>query len=204
MKEYHKIQSVYKRDDKTKKFILGDWSLPELEYLKDLVWMWDEKIDGTNIRIHWDGTTRTFGGRTDNASIPATLIQRLEVLFTPEKLRDAFLDQYVTIYGEGFGAKIQSGGDYLPNQDFILFDVLIGGFWLQRENIEEIATTLGLRITNTVGEGTLLQAIELVKAGFKSEIGTKAAEGLVCRPKVQLFNRREERIIVKVKTRDFV
>lgn len=203
MKEYHKIQSVYKRDEKTKKFILGDWSLPELAYLKDLVWTWDEKIDGTNIRIHWDGTTRTFGGRTDNAAIPATLVKRLEVLFTPDKMKEAFGEAHATLYGEGFGAKIQSGGNYLPDQDFILFDVLIGDFWLERHNVQEIADKLGLRLTTIRGEGTLAEAIEFVKAGFKSVIGTADAEGLVCRPKVQLFNRKGERIVVKVKTRDF-
>jgi hypothetical protein len=203
MVEYHKIQSVYKRDEKTKKFILGDWSLPELAYLKDCPWTWDEKIDGTNIRVHWDGTTRRFGGRTDNAAIPATLISRLEELFTPEKLREAFGDGPATLYGEGFGAKIQSGGNYLPHQDFILFDVKVADWWLERHNVEEVASKLGLRITTMVGEGTLEQAIEHVKAGFKSVIGTADAEGLVLRPKVQLFNRKGERIVVKVKTRDF-
>ena len=29
MKEYHKIQSIYKRDEKTHKFIEGQFSLPE-------------------------------------------------------------------------------------------------------------------------------------------------------------------------------
>lgn len=205
MKEYHKIQSVFKRDEKTKKFILGDWSLPELGYLKDLWWDWDEKIDGTNIRIHWDGANRTFGGRTDNASIPATLVKRLEELFPVEKLKTSFGDGPATLYGEGFGAKIQSGGSYIPDgQDFILFDVLVGEWWLTRVNVAEVADSLGLRITQIVGDGTLEGAINYVRAGFKSAIGTADAEGLICRPKVQLFNRKGERIIVKVKTRDFL
>jgi hypothetical protein len=204
MKEYHKIQSVFKRDEKTKRFILGDWSLPELEYLKDLSWEWDEKIDGTNIRVHWESGNRTFGGRTANASIPATLVKRLEELFTVEKLRASFGDGPATLYGEGFGAKIQSGGNYIPDgQDFILFDVQVGEWWLTRPNVSEIAGSLGLRLTTIVGDGPLSAAIEFVKAGFKSAIGTADAEGIVCRPKVQLFNRKGERIIVKVKTKDF-
>jgi hypothetical protein len=204
VKEYHKIQSVFKRDEKTKRFILGDWSLPELEYLKDLSWEWDEKIDGTNIRVHWENGSRTFGGRTDNASIPATLVKRLEELFPVEKLKASFGDSTATLYGEGFGAKIQSGGSYIPDgQDFILFDVLVGDWWLTRVNVAEIAGSLGLRLTNIVGDGTLPEAINFVKSGFKSIIGTADAEGLVCRPQVQLFNRKGERIIVKVKTKDF-
>ncbi len=203
MKEYHKIQSVFKRDEKTKKFIEGDWATPELAYLHRQVWSWDEKIDGTNIRIHWDGVKRTFGGRTDNAAIPATLVTRLEELFTVDKLKAAFGDTAGTLYGEGFGAKIQSGGNYLPTQDFILFDVLIGDWWLERQNVEECAKKLDLRITSMVGEGTVTEAIAKVRAGFKSTIGTADAEGLILRPMVQLFNRKGERVITKVKTRDF-
>ncbi len=37
MKKYHKIQSVFKRDAKNnhKTFLLGEYSRPEFEYLKD-------------------------------------------------------------------------------------------------------------------------------------------------------------------------
>src|SRR5271165_5917716 len=118
MNEYHKIMSIYKRDQKTNQFIIGDWALPEIGYLASLDWEWDEKIDGTNIRIHWDGTNRKFGGRTDNAQIPAYLFERLEVLFTIENLKNCFGESPATLYGEGFGAKIQGGGDYLSSVDF--------------------------------------------------------------------------------------
>ena len=203
MKEYHKIQSLFKRDQKTNQFILGEWALEEIGYLANLDWEWDEKIDGTNIRVIWDGVNRKFGGRTDNAQIPAYLFERLEVLFTPEKLKEAFGEAPATLYGEGFGAKIQSGGDYLPTVDFILFDVLIDSFWLKREDVAGIAEKMGLRITNIVGKGPISAAMEFVKAGFQSAIGTKKAEGLVLRPQVQLFTRQGHRIITKVKTRDF-
>ena len=52
MKEYHKIQSIYKRDEKTRKFIEGQWSLPEFEYLQNNRWLWTDKVDGTNIRVY--------------------------------------------------------------------------------------------------------------------------------------------------------
>ena len=48
-KEYPKIQSIFKRDENTHKFIDGVFSLPEFEYLKDNLWIWTEKIDGRNI-----------------------------------------------------------------------------------------------------------------------------------------------------------
>lgn len=55
MKEYHKIQTCFKRDEKTKRIIEGDWTLPEFEYLKDCQWVFTEKVDGTNIRVMWNG-----------------------------------------------------------------------------------------------------------------------------------------------------
>lgn len=35
MKEYHKIQTCFKRDEKTKHIIENDWTLPEFDFLKD-------------------------------------------------------------------------------------------------------------------------------------------------------------------------
>ncbi len=55
MNEYHKIQSIYLRDPETKhkRFLIGQWTLPEFEYLADNEWSFTEKVDGTNIRIYW-------------------------------------------------------------------------------------------------------------------------------------------------------
>lgn len=211
MSEYNKIHSVFKRDRETNRFIAGQWSKPEFEYLANNTWEWDEKIDGTNIRIEWDGARRVFKGRTDNASIPATLVARLEELFSTERLAvafgtgDALIVDDVVLYGEGFGKKIQSGGAYMTDRDvdFVLFDVRVGEWWLSRTSVEDIAAKLSLLIAPIVGEGTLAQAINLARVGFQSKFGSAQAEGLVCRPKVQMFSRSGERIIAKVKTRDF-
>jgi len=214
MKTYHKIQSVYFRDPKNnnKTFLEGQWSMPEFGYLKDLNWIWTEKIDGTNIRIIWDGKDVVFGGKTDNAQLPSKLVNNLTERFSGTKGRKLFRDIFgedgeVCLYGEGYGVKIQSGGVYIPdNQDLILFDVNIGGVWLERKNVEDIAKKLELKIVPIMGQGTLLEAIEMVKTGFKSQeaVDTKyIAEGLVMRPEVELLTRRGERIITKVKHKDF-
>src|SRR3990167_6378781 len=109
MKEYHKINSIWKREIKGE-IIHGQYSHPVFEYLKNNLWVWTEKVDGTNIRIHWDGKQVTFGGRTDASSIPAFLVNRLRQVFTDEKMKAKFQETEVTLYGEGYGAKIQKGG----------------------------------------------------------------------------------------------
>ena len=56
MKEYHKIETIFERDmDGNKKLIEGKFRNPLVEYLKDNEWVFTEKIDGTNIRVFWDG-----------------------------------------------------------------------------------------------------------------------------------------------------
>lgn len=190
---------------KNKPFIVGDWAEPEFDYLQNNQWEWTEKMDGTNIRIMFDGNEIVFGGKSDNAQIPAKLVKVLQDKFLPqlELFKTQFPDG-VCLYGEGYGASIQSGGTYIPDGvDFILFDVLIGKFWLDRENVNGIADLLGIGKVTVVGRGTINQAIEFVRAGFKSVIGTATAEGLVIRPTTNLFNRKGERIITKIKHRDF-
>ena len=36
-----------------------------VELLKDCIWEFTEKIDGTNLRLNWDGHDMAYGGRKD-------------------------------------------------------------------------------------------------------------------------------------------
>lgn len=207
MHEYHKIQTCFKRDEATKRIIDGDWTLPEFEYLKNTEWVWTEKVDGTNIRVMWDGTAVTFGGKTDNAAIPVKLLYALQALFEGTPKRKLFGDTFgtdgqVCLYGEGFGGNIQAGDKY-GDFSFVLFDVRVGSTWLERENVDDIASKLGTASVPVIGKGTLQSAIDNVRAGFDSQWGNFVAEGIVARPAVELMNRKGERIITKIKHRDF-
>jgi hypothetical protein len=214
MKEYHKIQTCFKRDEKTKKILINDWTLPEFEFLKDNQWVFTEKVDGTNIRVMWNGENVVFGGKTDNASIPVPLLYELQRMFEGTVKKQLFKETFlsdndgevmteVCLYGEGYGGKIQSGGNYSENSKFVLFDVKIGDWYLQRSDVEDIAEKLGIDIVPIVGQGTLVEAIELVKKGQKSTWGDFIAEGLVLRPAAELKTRRGDRLITKIKHRDF-
>jgi len=211
MKEYHKIETLFERDmEGNKKLIEGKFRNPVVEYIKDLEWNFTEKIDGTNVRVHWDGHTVIFGGRTDNAQMPIPLVQKLNSLFlgiTNEQLfEQKFGANPVTFYGEGYGGKIQSGGAYGQEQDFILFDVAVGDVWLERENIEEIAKSFNLKVVPILIRGTINEAVAYVKTKPNSTITEqeKESEGLVGTPKVRITDFRGNRIIVKVKVCDFI
>jgi hypothetical protein len=208
MSEYHKIQTVFMRDPATKHKTLlhGQYSLPEFEYLANNPWVFTEKVDGTNIRIIIQGGDITFGGKTDAAQIPANLVTRLNERFLTTKgkmaLHSAFPDGGI-LYGEGYGAKIQSGGNYRPDQDFVLFDVRVGDWWLQRADVEDVANRLELDVVPIIGEGTLSEMVAQVWTGFRSAWGAFMAEGIVARPKTELKTRAGERIITKIKHKDF-
>ena len=90
MKEYHKIQTIFKRNPLTnyKTLLEGDYSIPEFDYLKDNTWVFTEKVDGTNIRVMWDGKAITFGGKSDNAQIPVFLINKLRERFYPKQFAE--------------------------------------------------------------------------------------------------------------------
>jgi hypothetical protein len=142
----------------------------------------------------------------------------------------------VVLYGEGYGEKIQNGGKYFQaaidrnrlleegavreqTVGFVLFDVNIDGFWLDRENVDDVASKLGIASVPTIGHGTLQDAIDIVSTGItftstgavkrwgdkglRSAWGNFEAEGIVARPVVPLFNRKGERVVAKIKAVDF-
>lgn len=209
MKEYHKIETLYKRDSKTKKLVVGEFTNPTVEYLKDNIWQFTEKVDGTNIRIYWDGHKVTFGGRTDNAQIPSHLINRLNELFGGEVNSQLFEQKFgetpVELFGEGYGPKIQSGGAYRDTVDFILFDVLINDNYQPRESVEDIANYFNLDVVPILLEGTIADSVAYVLNQRDSKIAFNGAnlEGLVGKPKIELKDRRGRRVIVKIKYIDF-
>jgi hypothetical protein len=207
MKEYHKINSIYKRDEKGR-FIDGQFSVPEFDYLKNNNWIWTEKVDGTCIRIIWNHEIQEIliRGKTDNAQMPVFLMERLQKIFTKEKFIELYSDVSLCLYGEGYGARIQKGGGNYKSDgtDFVLFDIKIGEIWLKRDSVEEIANKLNIEIVPVVGIGNLTEALDLIKSKtLKSKWGDFLAEGIVLRPEIELKTRMGQRIITKLKHCDF-
>ena len=220
--DYQKINTLFMRDENSI-IIPTMLTLPEFEYLKELKWECTEKIDGTNIHcdVYYDGVGEVqiaICGRTSKAVIPTHLLARLNEIFTVERITEVFKSQLETaspenpfiasIYGEGYGVKIQKGGNYIKDGvDFILFDVRIGRWWLNRSACEDIAQAIGVSIVPVIGYMTIPEAIAFVRNGFKSTIAENKdydAEGLVLKTPYGLMSRSGERIITKIKTCDFV
>jgi hypothetical protein len=212
--EYQKIPGPFKRDPKTKKIVVGDWATPELDLLHGLRdWEFTEKVDGTNIRVIWDGYRVTVRGRTDNATFSETQKAKLDILFAGSVNETLFEQQFgnsaATLYGELYGPGVQSGGKYRNDLDFVLFDVRVGDWWLLRDDIEDVGRGLSVDAAPLLQKepATLDHAITLVSEGMYSRVALDSkpaifAEGLVGRLRSGLRARNGERIIVKVKHDD--
>jgi hypothetical protein len=203
--EYHKIETLYERDEKFK-VQPGVFKNRTYTLLKE--WWFTEKIDGTNIRCNWNAADKkvAFGGRTDNAQIHADLIRWLYENITVEKMTALFPETNIVLYGEGYGAGIQKGGLYSPVKKFILFDVLADSrWWLNWENTVDVANKLDIEAVPFIDVMTLEDATEFVRRGFYSKLGdgTMKAEGVVGRPAETLFDKKGSRLILKLKTKDF-
>lgn len=203
---YPKIDSPYRRfseGPQRNKFDFTQWSHPEFMVLSRADWVWTEKIDGTNIRVMWDGHKVRFGGRTDDAQMPTFLMDALVNMFPEELMEQAFADKEVTLYGEGYGPKIQKGGgNYRKDPSFILFDVKAGKWWLGLENVQRIAGDLGIASVPVVAVCNVLDAVTLVTKGLKSSFGDFWAEGIVGRAPFGMLTRSGDRITMKVKHKD--
>jgi hypothetical protein len=204
---FPKISSPFKRyteGSNRNKLIIDSWSCEEFKELRSLQWLWTEKIDGMNLRIIWDGYRVTFAGRTDRAQIPGDLLNKLNELFPEELLEQTFGASEVILFGEGFGAGIQSGGNYSQTKDFILFDIKIGDFWLLRDKQREIAASLGINIVPVRLIGSVWDAINMVSdPDFCSVWSGVSPEGLVGVTSLGLLNRAGNRIAMKIKVCDF-
>ena len=171
-----------------------------------------------------------IAGKTDNAQIPKNLLKHMQEKYTNEKILGALgLKEFIpvsewksnynwddyskiptiyTIYGEGYGEGIQSGGWYINGgNEFIVFDVKVNDIYLKTEARDEIATKLGAPIVPFKGYFTFDEAIDYVRKGFRSVLAenpeVKMAEGLVLRTDLGLRNRMGNRLIVKIKYEDF-
>lgn len=220
--KYPKIKTLYKRDPNTFKIITSQLRCPEFALVHG--WLITEKVDGTNIRVILtpDGKVE-FKGRTDKAQTPVFLLDTLKSMLPSERLQSVFEQDeqghwpLCVLYGEGYGVKIQRGGKYRKEGvSFRLFDVRIGDWWLNWDSVRDIADKLSIKTV------PVLEKLERWLPTCKAELqdlfalgnsvvawqdkgvaNIEAAEGIVARTDPLLFDRRGNRVMWKLKFKDF-
>lgn len=203
MKKYEKLKSVLKREGD---IVKPEFSNPEFDLLQNISWEFTEKIDGTNIRICWDGYNISFAGRTERSKIPPHLLKVLEETYNTnafeEMIEQKFGDKEVIFFGEGCGEKIQTNGEKYGKPHFVLFDICVNGKYLKRDNFYEVANYFKMETAPALFTGRLLDGVRYVWERPKSKLGDIEMEGVVGRPVIELQNGDGGRIITKIKVRD--
>jgi len=191
-----------------------------------------------------EGVTFTleYKGKTDSANIPKMLADFMKTAYPKEVVFAALgikehipvsefpehkwvipdtdtpdierVPKMYTIYGEGYGVKIQGcGGNYLKDSNKVIgFDVKVTSqngkeLYLLDDNRDDIMNKMCMPIVPVIGHFTVAEAVEVCKKGFVSRVAESnpnfMAEGLVCKTPVGVLNRQGQRIIFKVKTGDW-
>lgn len=207
--KYPKINTIWKRDEKNKfNIIEGDFSKEEFKAIHR--WSITEKVDGTNIRVIFDRGSNLepkFRGRTDKAQIPNFLMNFLKSKFTRELMLKVFPDsQKIILFGEGYGNKIQSvGKKYRDDNSLILFDVCIDDWWLEQDNVNDIAKKLGIWSVPLLKICDIKEALDYVKSEPDSQCSAKnlKMEGIVARSHPLMLFRDGTPIMWKIKAKDY-
>ena len=167
-----------------------------------------EKIDGTSVGIVWNGERISFVGHTEKSEFCPRYLEYLNNTFgTPEfesVIEEIFGDRPVTIYGEGISKDYNVHYGF-PEGNFIMYDIQnSNGTFYNREAVKEIAKKLDL-IYPWEELMTLKEAIDFIKTRPSSRLNPdNKMEGLVLRAPLELYTNNGDRVICKVKVRDFV
>ena len=171
-------------------------------------WVATKKMDGTSviISIHngVDGGY-SFHGRTAKSQFTPAMQQFLddaasEALFS---LADHGVYQ-ADIYAELFGEGIQGNPHGMEGMHLRVFDVRIGDFWLDWENVEDVAVKAGLLPVDVLMVGSTESIVEYIKS-YAQHKGDDIPyfEGVVARTDPLLYDNQGNRMMWKLKVSDY-
>lgn len=209
---YHHIDAPTKQDivfwarTHKRKLTLRTFRNDLLNYLKDTTWTFKRKLNGENIRVYWDGEQALWNGKTDKFQCSPEFSKYMNETFLEELFEEYFgRDKYVYLFGEHMGPKSQGNELGLDKSEFVLYDVFTGNSWLGKKEIISIARIFGIRscydfmnFEKEEEEGTLCELVDKVARGDFSNY-----EGIVATPKVECRYENGDRVIVKIKNKDY-
>ena len=207
---FQKIKAPFLRDGPNDRLV--NVNKPALKWLEafspDQMFWASEKIDGTSVGLKWDGERISFIGHTDKSQFCPRYLEYLQNRFgTPEFescVEAIFGDRPVTIYGEGISKDYNVHYGF-PDGEFIMYDIQFdSGFYAERQFVWKVAEKLAIKVPFET-KMTLRDAVDFVKTRPQSKLNSEnKMEGLVLRPLVELYDNHGERLITKVKVKDFV
>ncbi len=195
MEKYIEIENSY-RD----KFI--NVFLEAYPILKDISYVIQEKIDGTNIRISFKDGKMTLGSRNSELPEGQDHMGLLGALETVAPVLDYMKQFDITLFGELFGEGIQNRIKY-GKKRILFFDVKKDGEFLSFNDFMDVFAGLSRFIVPIVGIADSLQEALNWNCEIKSEICDSQAEGIVIKPIQKNYVRNDELFYLKKKSDKF-
>ena len=212
--KYKKFDSPFKKDEH---FI----NTPELnQVLPKGKWIKTEKIDGTNIRIIFTkmdelgnrdiliGSRKLILNDQDKTSkIYYDCIKGVNLYKLKEYFKD--IKSTIVIYAEGYGAGVQKGGIYSKNKNFRVFDIRIDEAYQDFVYVEKVCIDNQLNIVPVIDEieeitfGECISSLNRLNNTLMTDGEGGKPEGIVYKFEPVLLNKYKERLIFKVKFKDF-
>lgn len=180
-----------------------------------------EKIHGSSAHINWRTSAMVSdlpdGDRPQgNVNLFCGGCKRklFNSLFDIEELADKFIEtglDSVTIYGEGYGGKMQGmSATYGKELKFVAFEVKIGDCWLSVPDADGFCTALGIEFVAYEKVSTDIEVLDKERDKFSRQAKRngieedKISEGVVLRPLVELKKNNGARIMCKHKRDEFM
>jgi hypothetical protein len=167
-----------------------------------------EKIHGTSTNISFDSTksvVELYAGGCKHEEFAA--------LFDCKELHRkiaALGFETMTIYGEGYGGKMQAMSKvYGPDLRFVAFDIRVGQRWMELEKAHKLVNSLGLEFVDYKLVSTDLEVLECEKnkpsvQAYRNGCGdNQPREGIILRPPFEVRLNNGGRLIAKHKADDF-
>jgi hypothetical protein len=211
---YPKIETLFNRGKTTFK-VLPEAGVRVAAFDAVDRWIIEEKCDGMNIRLVFAPDVATGAptvrilGRTDNANFRPGWRAHLEAIVSPpgliEKLLGLLEAPTATVYGELMGPKINGNPHGLAALEFQIFDVRAGSRWASRGTVLQVADALHVSTAPCLGHGLhRADIVDGVRGRFESTFSLNGYfEGVVARPARELFDEFGNRMIWKLKRKDF-
>lgn len=162
----------------------------------------NKMYDVQSNEIHFVDKDETF-----ESLVEKKLIEAIEFENGAYEIELGTKGKKITFYGEGYGDGIRDKQHYCHGNDYIGFDIKVGDTYLLPDVRRQIFDELNIPCVPFLGYMTIDEAIAKVYNQFNTNIGDipEVAEGIVLTsPCGVRFRNSGERIIVKVKVKDFV
>lgn len=194
-------------------------------------WVATEKVHGANYAFHFDGTELKVAKRTafieegekfyDHIPVKERYTQAIYKMWKALSFDGINGPKSLVVYGELFGgnyggvttgsSKVQKEVDYLHYQDFIMFDIVVNGRFMDWDFVVDMGRRFEIPVVPEIGRGTFHQMLELnnhfvtvVPEMYGLDpLADNIGEGLVIRPIDSRFLIDGKRVIIKSKNAKF-